>query len=481
MTGKALCRLALACFCALLVLSACGAQPTTRPAGDLKLLACSVQKVPARCGRLTVPENPSVPGGRKISLSVVVVPALSSNRAPDPLFYLAGGPGGAATDSTQWAVTHFKFLHQRHDIVLVDQRGTGGSGELSCPLDFAGPTDAAISAGISACLASIKGKADPLFYTTPISVDDFDQVRAALGYDKIDVYGISYGVSTGLAYIQQHGAHVRAALLDSGSLLNVHLWERVPISAQHAIDELFARCTADAACSGAFPNVQADFGAITTRLAAGPIQFNFVDPQTHTQRLVPIELATLLNLVIDGYLANVTSAASLPRAIHAAARGDWTAFIQQYLATQLPSSTKVMTLTTICSDDWARFDTNVIAGFGKSSAFTPAMLSRADFVNTECKYWPRAPGASGRTPSSAPIVFLNGTADPVDPPANVTAAPSTMPNSLVVPIAGFGHGVIDQDSTSCLAEKASIFFDAGRPSTLSSWSCPLVMPSFVTG
>src|SRR5438270_641225 len=81
-----------------------------------------------------------------------------------------------------------------------------------------------------------------------IAVDDFDKVRAALGYDKIDVYGISYGVSSGLAYIQRHGDHVRAAVFDSGSMLDYHIYEQVPHSAWQSLQRLFERCAADSSC-----------------------------------------------------------------------------------------------------------------------------------------------------------------------------------------------------------------------------------------
>jgi pimeloyl-ACP methyl ester carboxylesterase len=118
---------------------------------------------------------------------------------------------------------------------------------------------------------------------------------------------------------------------------------------------------------------------------------------------------------------------------------------------------------------------------GNGSAFTPATLWRANFQNTECKYWPRALGASGTVTSSAPIVFLNGTADPADPPANVADAAVTMPNSLVVPIPGYGHSVLDQDLSACLADKVAGFIAAGKTSTAASWqSCRIDLPAFVT-
>jgi pimeloyl-ACP methyl ester carboxylesterase len=330
----------------------------------LALSACAVGGgLHARYGNLMVAENPSAPGGRKISLRVVVLPATTANRAADPLFYLEGGPGGAASDEASWVAQHFALLNQRHDIVLIDQRGTGGSNQVTCSTAglSGSPGEAQIAAFVQACLASIKGKADPLSYTTPIAVDDFDQVRAALGYDKIDLYGISYGVSSALAYIQRHGAHVRAAVLDSGSLLDVHLWELVPRSAQQARQSLFARCRSSATCASAFPNLPADFTAVTTRLSKAPITSAIVDPATGG--FWSLDLPTFLGLVIDDYLGSQQGSASFPRDIHATARGDWTAIMKLFAGYMAgPSSVQVMYLTISCSLDGDHTDADAALG-----------------------------------------------------------------------------------------------------------------------
>ena len=121
-----------------------------------------------------------------------------------------------------WAAKAFRPLNQIMDLVFVEQRGTAGSGLQTCPglqptsttLDLA-----AISAAARRCLAS--ASRDPRHDTTTSAVRDLDQVRQALGYDTINIYGPSYGVTMGLAYLQRYGSHVRTAVLDSGSLLSV--------------------------------------------------------------------------------------------------------------------------------------------------------------------------------------------------------------------------------------------------------------------
>lgn len=439
--------------------------------------------VHARCGTLSVAENPAAPNGRTISLRVVVLPATTSDRAADPLFYLEGGPGGAASDEAPWVVQHFATLNLHRDIVLVDLRGTGGSNPVTCSTAglSGSPSEAQVAAAIQACLTAIKDKADPRYYTTPIAVDDFDQVRAALGYDKIDLYGVSYGVSSGLTYIQRHGAHVRAAVLDSGSLLDVHLYELIPRSAQQALTSLFARCQSSSTCAATYPNLQADFAAVTSHLSNAPLATTVVDPATGIA--ISLDLPAFMGMLIDTYLASAPGSVSFPKDIHAAANGDWTAIIKLFAASSSgPPSIPMMAITTRCSDAWASMDPSRVAAVAPGSPFTSYEETFAAGLNEVCKNWPHTVGASGQVKSSAPIVFLNGTTDPVDPPENVADAHATMPNSLVVPVAGVGHWQLNFDPTGCLTDETNIFLKEGKPSSPQFWTCAqsIPLPAFAT-
>lgn len=465
-----------ACAVAIFALTALSCGGTSgRQGADLKLSGCTVQGLRAQCGKFSVPENPSAPGGRKISLKVVVLPATGSDRSPDPLFYFTGGPGGAATDNVSWAAERFGSFNQRHDLIFIDQRGTGPN-LVTCPTSTVS-TEADVKSVVESCLSSIKDKVDPRYYTTPISVDDFDQVRAALGYEKIDIYGISYGVSSGLTYVQRHGEHVRAAIFDSGSLLDYHIWEQVPKSAEQALALLFDRCRSDHDCNSAFPNLSRDFAAVTARLQQTPLVIDTLDPSTG--ELYKLDLARFGGLVIDNYLASPQGVASFPRDIHAAATGDWTAIKQIAMTRAAPSSgLNVMPTTVACSDEWASDDPVRVASVAPSSPFTPWEVYFATGTSVVCKYWPHAVGASGHVKTAAPIVFLNAASDPVDPPANVAGAGEDMPNSLVVPVEGTGHWQLDYDPYHCLATRANTFLESALKPTLTSWSCPTLQPPF---
>ncbi len=260
----------------VLALTACQASsPGRKTPPRLRLAPCMVGDVSAQCGTLSVPENGATGTGKMIQLRVAVVPALNKQRAPDPVFWLAGGPGDAATDSAAAATGLMATVNQQRDLVLVDQRGTGGSNDLRCPQG----SDASRWADeLRNCLQGLDG--DPRAYTTAWAMDDLDDVRAALGYDRINLYGISYGVTAAQVYLQRHPSHVRTALLESGTVLDVPIYERFPAASQHALDLLFARCAADPGCHAAYPDPAADLRAVTARLDRGPINTKLTDPST---------------------------------------------------------------------------------------------------------------------------------------------------------------------------------------------------------
>ncbi|PYM21341.1 MAG: hypothetical protein DMD78_18050 [Candidatus Rokuibacteriota bacterium] len=166
----------------------------------LALSPCEIPKssVEARCGALEVFEDRAARSGRVIPIKVLVLPALGEERARDPIFVLAGGPGlGAASAMRDADAGFFEGMRARRDVVFIDQRGTGGSHRLSCRLTTGSGAQATFGDllppdRIRACRETLEKIADLRLYTTPIAMDDVDDVRAALGYATINLYGVSY-------------------------------------------------------------------------------------------------------------------------------------------------------------------------------------------------------------------------------------------------------------------------------------------------
>jgi pimeloyl-ACP methyl ester carboxylesterase len=152
----------------------------------------------ARCGSHEVYEDRRARKRRRVALKIAALPALGSKPAPDALFILAGGPGQAATENADFIARAFAKVRQERDIVMVDRRGTGGSNGLHCDLygeNLQGHLgDLLPIEAIKACRAEWGRRADLRLYTTPIAMDDLDGARAALGYERIKLFGSSYGI-----------------------------------------------------------------------------------------------------------------------------------------------------------------------------------------------------------------------------------------------------------------------------------------------
>jgi len=231
----------------------------------LPLRRCLAQGVAARCGTLTVPEDRTRPGGRTIGLRVVVIPSQSKPARPDAFTYLAGGPGGsAATEMPSTAVSMWWLVHQQHDIVLVDQRGTGGSHSIVCkqPRGWL-KTDAQKRAYVQGCIRAFQ--VDPRQYGTVQAADDLEAVRLALGYRSFDVYGGSYGATVAQVFLNRHPHSVRVLVLDSATFVDVPFYSRFAAGAQRALDLLAARCAATTSCTRVFGDWQRRFENVVAK------------------------------------------------------------------------------------------------------------------------------------------------------------------------------------------------------------------------
>jgi pimeloyl-ACP methyl ester carboxylesterase len=421
-------------------------------------------QVTAQCRYVWVPQNWAHPHGARMPLLVAVIPATVTSHPTNALFYLAGW-GQSAVNGGQmaWAVQNFGRLNQTMDLVFVAQRGTPLSWPQTCPgLETTG---AGLRAAVRRCLAS--ASRSPRHDTTATAARDLDQVRKVLGYNKINLYGGSYGVSMGLAYLQRYGAHVRSAVFTSGSLLNVPLWQLTPVHAQQSFDQLAARCAAAPACARQY-HPAADLATVVTRLRAHPARVTITGPSGRPETIT-ITRTAFLGVVIDEYLSSPDTAVLLPEDLHAFARGQWAKVINERgLASATPAGpTQLQQITIRCGDAWAAMNPARIAQQARLSLFTPMMAATAAWQQQLCALWPHDPGVSGVVRSNVPVVFVNGTADPVDPPANVAVAPRTMRGALLVTIPGGSHEIA---AGGCLAAQATAFILAGKPANRAAWA-----------
>src|SRR5688572_7248909 len=311
---------------ALFTLCSCSQNQAVQAIDKLKPCTGYDTPVDAYCGTLTVYENRATKQGRQIDLNIVVLPAMRSDAQPDPLFFLAGGPGQGAAKLAKVVRTIFQRVQSDRDIVLVDQRGTGKSNPLNClddpddSLQSLMETNEQALAKLKACQA--RYDADLTLYTTPIAMDDLDDVRAFLGYEKINVYGGSYGTRAALVYMRQHGDRVRTAILDGVAPPNMRLPLYFPRDTQRAFELLAEDCADDVGCNKAYPNLLERMRALIDRLDKNPPTVKVTHPRTGETADVRIDARVLANVIVQA-LYQPLMTTLLPAIVAAAEKNDF--------------------------------------------------------------------------------------------------------------------------------------------------------------
>lgn len=402
----------------------------------LPLHKCTVQGLPARCGALSVPENRALPSGRTISLRIVVLPATVKRTHNDPFVYLAGGPGGAATQSTAVVASIWYELRRDRDILLVDQRGTGGSNALACPAPEGDvSTAAAITAYVQSCTAGLAGDASQ--YGTGAAMDDLEAVRGALGYGKLDLYGISYGATAAQVFLRRHPGSVRTVVLDGATLLDVPFMAHFASNGQRALDLIAARCAAQSACAGAFPTWRADLLPLLARLQAAPVTIQVRGSP------VTVDDVTLAN-TIQVMTKSDETAASVPLLVARAVAGDYSVLARALETQQGGSDLRIMPWSITCNEPWMGEDPVAAAADAKGTYLERSGAASIAFDQAVCAGFPKRaePAAEwARVRSNAPALVLVGAADPQDPIGNIAGVNDVMPNARVVIAGGMAHGV----------------------------------------
>jgi pimeloyl-ACP methyl ester carboxylesterase len=395
---------------------------------------------------VTVFENRHAGIGRQIQLWVVVLPSLSSTASDDPLFFLAGGPGQAAAQLASQIRIAFRHVQRTRDIVLVDQRGTGMSNPLNCRSSASSLRE--MTEGSEAALARLRRcldgyDADVRLYTTDIAMDDLDDVRESLGYDRINLYGGSYGTRAALVYLRQHGEHVRSIVLDGVAPTDMRLPLFTARDAQHALDKALADCAADHACGQTFPALASRIGNLITSLDQHPRRVRITHPRTGIAEEVDVD-ARLVSSVIFSALYSPLTASVVPALVDRAEKDDFQGLFALALAGEDAGENMSigMQLSVLCSEDASRVSSEELARETSKSVFGSHLIgSQLD----ACAMWPR-----GTVPadyyrpvvSDVPVLVLSGEVDPVTPPVWGASVVKHLSHGLHVVVPSTGHGVV---------------------------------------
>ncbi len=471
----------------LVVLEVGGCAKHRLPGGLSKLKPCRLDGIDEElfCGKLTVFENRQTRTGRTIDLNIVVLPAFDQKTKAEPLFDLAGGPGASSVDRADFYAGPGKDYRRRHDMVLVDQRGTGESNRLAIwrektptyylsemfPVDY-----------VRKMRQALEQRADLTKYTTSIAMDDLDDVRAWLGYDRINLFGGSYGTQAALVYMRRHPEHVRSAILLAVAPTDLKMPLHHSESAARAMDLLLSECERDAKCHTAFPQVREDWKNVLAQLEKQPARVEYSPPgKSATPTTVEIQRG-VFGEKIRTWMYDRNRAARIPLIVHHAATGDFGPFLQQAIAPSIPDFVADgMYLSVTCAEDVPFINQEEAAALNANNPFGNYRV----FQQTRaCSMWPR-----GEIPadflepvhSNAPVLIFSGDMDPVTPPKYGEEVARYLPNSRHVIIPQAGHGVDGLADPGCIDRLTIEFLDKGDARNLDV-SCVERMspPPFVT-
>ncbi|MFL6260561.1 MAG: alpha/beta hydrolase [Thermoanaerobaculia bacterium] len=427
-----------------LALAAAGATPAPK----LALKPCTLPGLAAeaRCGTYEVWENRTAKSGRKIPLRVVVIPAQGPDRLPDPFIYFDGGPGQSSVANAPWVVQDLGALRKRRDILLVDFRGTGGSAGLFCPemrgnagrqdfLDNFYPPDR-----VKACAERLAKTADLSQYTNDTSVDDIDEVRAALGYGKLNIFGASGGSRAALVYLRRHPETVRTLILLGVAPTD----ERGPFpmarNAQRALDGLIAECAEDQGCHAAFPKLRDEVADVLRQVEKEPVTVALTDGETGKPVEIRLTRSGVAQILRYG-LYNSLGASLIPLEVHLAAQGNWTP-VAEYARRFARGGTALADgyyFSLTCAEDLPFIREEEIPAAVQGTFLGDFRIRKQQAA---CAVWPVPPVSReflSTVTSDVPTLLTSGERDPVTPPANAERAARTLRNSLQVVVPDGGH------------------------------------------
>jgi pimeloyl-ACP methyl ester carboxylesterase len=440
------------------------------------------------CGHLTVPLDPGGTSPGTITLAV------RRHRAPvgearSAVVALAGGPGQSALPFAEYFMETLGPILATRDLIVFDQRGTGLSHPLSChALEHPGSYHA-LSALIESCASQLGASRG--FYTTPDSVADIEAIRVAGGYEKLVLYGTSYGTKVALEYAQEHPEHVEALILDS--VVPADGPEPLDLPTLAAIPRILRQLCAYRQCAGITPNPVRDLARVVARMRAGPLSGRVIG--SHGQvRTVHVSPDDLLGILLAGDFDPILRAEFVP-AMRAAAGGDNAPLARLFALAAGGEGEEAsegidvpLYYATSCEEEafpWSRAATprariaqalahirglppGSIAPFGASEVFAFSDMPA-------CAFWPfttPAPPVDDAPLPNVPTVIFSGADDLRTPTSGARAVAAQIPDAHVVVVPNTGHSVLSTEPTPCAREALRALF-AAKPIA----PCPTEPPS----
>lgn len=424
------------------------------------------------CGFVTVPEDRTNLDSTPIQIAVAVFKATLANPSPTPLIYLDGGPGGRTLFTLSLAAYDLyvrPFISER-DVILFDQRGISYSQpSLNCPeldtlfystlADPPSEDDNRASEAEATCRQRLLESGVNLnAYNSTENAADVDAIRAALGYEQMDLWGISYGTYLAQYVMRQFPDTTRSVVLDAVLPVSADAMELAPTHHERALKTLFDNCAANQLCNRAYPDLEAAYYVSVDRLNANPIIVPEVfEPISGTYHSVYVDGDTWLSLLF-AQLYSTGYIPFLPYQIYslyeARTEAEAITLLRDPLAFLIITpnvSSEGMSNSVRCNDivpfnDVADFDQNVAVLTAPQLIDYYSDPDRGNLVSTldGCATWLEANESSAANlpvVSDIPTLIFSGEYDPITPPSWGEEVHANLANSYEYTFQGHGHGV----------------------------------------
>jgi len=431
------------------------------------------------CGSLDVPLDRSGVRAGRITLQVQRVRA-QNNPGRVAVVALAGGPGQAALPIAQGFADVLAPAIATRDLLVFDQRGTGRSNPLTCP---ALRQRASIVTMTRRCATQI-GPARA-FFTTAQTVDDIEDLRRESGYERLVLYGVSYGTKVALNYAERYPQRVESLVLDS--VVPPAGQDAFRRSSLRAVPRVLRDLCRGGACRLATPSAAADVRSLARRLSRKTLKGRFTDPRGK-RRAVALSESDIMRILLAGDL-NPTLRAELPGSLRAALRGDATPLLRlgarsaglaneaPRLQAQASADSDALFFTTLCEETRFPWDRNATAQTrarqitdaarrlpgGSTGPFSRIVALAVGYAPL-CLGWPTAspaPPPPGALPD-VPVLVLEGAADLRTPVEEASPVAAAFPRAQLVSVPFTGHSVSSTDLSTCTKDALARFF-AGQP------------------
>ena len=450
-----------------------------------------------QCGYVVVPEDHSNPSGPMIRLAVGVLKNTSSARRPDPVILLAGGPGEKALASAPGFAALLAPMVGERDFIVFDQRGVGLSKPaLECPewvqkmyelLNEPNP-DIKVQAlfeSLMVCRERLVREGINLSaYNTVQNAADVNAIRIAFGYDKLNLFGGSYGTLLAQAVMRDHPQGIRSVVLASVLPLEKSFFVDVSTTAAKSVTKLTDACAADNACNTTYPDLKNVLLKTIDRLNANPATITVTNPvDGKSYKTALTGEAVFGNLV--GLLYRTDLIPILPRTIYDVSKGDY-ALMAQLMGVNVVAynaTSRGMTYSVFCADDLIGrtlqdYDDNrkALPPQFVGQASPQAIAEYGPFAT--CKTWkvkPADPSVKKPVGSDLPTLILEGEFDPVTPPEYGELVAKNLRNSYVYTFPNAGHNVIT--TVECGRQVARAFYD--NPTSAPQVACTAKMSGVV--